>query len=427
MSAAPSDTPATPRPRGGALRHPAFLRYWIARILSMAAMQIQAVAAGWAIYDRTGSAMSLGLIGLAQFLPSVGFVLVTGHVADRFDRRLIVTLCVVVEAVAMALTGAVLASPDLPVWLVYGAVVLFGTGRAFEAPAASALVPNLVPKEDFPNAVAISSSAMQVAGVVGPALGGVLYAALHDWVFGVGAGCLLLAAIVVVGIKAPTRSGARAPVTWGAILGGVQYIRRQPIVLGAISLDLFAVLLGGATALLPALARDQFSADAGLFGITGPMLLGMMRGAPGAGAILVGLTLAARPLNRRVGPIMLGCVAVFGLATVVFGLTTSPAVALASLAIMGAVDMVSVFVRQTLVQLRTPDEMRGRVSAVSSLFIGASNQLGEFESGLTAAWLGAAPAVVVGGIGTIVVVGLWCVLFPALRRADRLDWGNTPP
>ncbi|TWB24800.1 putative MFS family arabinose efflux permease [Nitrospirillum amazonense] len=419
----PQDGPAR-KGWGGALRHPAFLRYWLARILSMGALQIQAVAAGWAIYDRTGSTMNLGLIGLAQFLPSVGLVLVTGHAADRLDRRLIITICVGVEAAAMAMTGVVLASPDLPVWLVYAAVMLFGAARAFEAPASSALLPNLVPKADFPNAVAISSSAMQVAGVLGPALGGVLYAGLHDWVFGVGAGFLVLAGLIVIGISAPSRAVTRAPVSWDGILGGVRYIRRQPIVLGAISLDLFAVLLGGATALLPALARDQFSADAGLLGLTGPMLLGVMRGAPGAGAILVGLTLAAWPLKRRVGPIMLACVGVFGLATIVFGLTRSPAIALLSLLVMGAVDMVSVFVRQTLVQLGTPDEMRGRVSAVSGLFIGASNQLGEFESGLTASWLGTELAVVVGGIGTVAVVALWCVLFPALRRADKLDWST---
>lgn len=395
-----------------ALRHTAFRYFWFARVAAMMAAQVQAVAVGWAIYERTGSTLNLGLVGLAQFLPSVGLILFTGHVADRYDRRLVVGCCWTLEALAMALVGIVLATPTAPLWLAYAGVVLYGVGRAFDMPASSALVPSLIPAADFPNAVAVSASAMQAAAVIGPSVAGVLYAWLGKPVFAVGA-CLLLGATVLISrIQPLTSPQHRPPVSWEGLLGGIRYIRRRQIVLGAISLDLFAVLLGGATALLPAMAHDVFHADS--------VLLGVLRAAPGVGALITGLTLAAYPLKRRVGPVMLGCVALFGLGTVVFGLTTSAYVALAALLVMGAADMVSVFIRQTLVQLETPDDMRGRVGAVSGLFIGASNQLGEFESGLTATWLGLVPAVVVGGLGTLAVVGIWAWLFPALRRADHL-------
>lgn len=413
MSSVPSDAaPPAKASRLGALRHPAFRLFWFARIAAMMASQVQAVAVGWAIYDRTGSTLNLGLVGLAQFLPSVGLILVTGHVADRYDRRLVVRCCWALEALAMALVGIVLATPSAPLWMAYAGVVLYGVGRAFDMPASGALVPSLVPLADFPNAVAINSSAMQAAAVIGPSVAGVLYAVLGRPVFAVGSFLLLAAILLAGGVRPLTSQQSRPPVSWEGMLGGIAYIRRRQVILGAISLDLFAVLLGGATALLPAMARDVFHADS--------MLLGVLRAAPGVGALATGIALAAFPLKRRVGPVMLGCVAVFGLGTIVFGLTTSAYVALAALVVMGAVDMVSVFIRQTLVQLETPDEMRGRVGAVSGLFIGASNQLGEFESGITASWLGLVPAVVVGGIGTLVVVGLWAALFPALRRADQL-------
>ncbi|WP_029013351.1 MFS transporter [Niveispirillum irakense] len=393
--------------------YPAFRLYWFARICSILALQIQIVATGWRIYDVSGSAMALGFVGLAEFLPSILLVLITGHVADRFDRRRIINFCQGLEVLAMGVLWFALWDETAPIWPAFIAVVILGTARAFEMPAASALVPNLVPRSIFPRAVALNSSAWQGASIVGPALGGVLYGLIGHSVFAVSAALFACAFTLVCFIKLEPKAKLEAAkkISMDTLFAGFRFIRAKPIVLGAISLDLFAVLLGGATALLPVLAKDQFDA--------GPVMAGILRAGPAVGALVTGLILAVRPVRRHVGRVLFVCVGIFGVGTIIFGLTTSAVVAGIALIVMGAVDMVSVFIRQSLVQLETPDEMRGRVSAVSSLFIGASNQLGEFESGVTAAWFGASAAVVLGGVGTLAVVAIWCFLFPALRTVDR--------
>lgn len=402
-----ADQPSSP------FAYPAYRLYWFARVCSILALQIQIVATGWRIYDVSGSAMALGFVGLAEFLPSILLILITGHVADRFDRRRVINFCQGLEVLAMGVLWFALWDEQAPIWPAFIAVTILGTARAFEMPAAAALVPNLVPRSIFPRAVALNSSAWQGASIVGPALGGVLYGLIGHSVFAVSAALFACAFTLVCFIRLEPKTSMEAAkkVSMDVLLAGFRFIRAKPIVLGAISLDLFAVLLGGATALLPVLAKDQFDA--------GPVMAGILRAAPAFGALVTGLVLAIRPVRRRVGRVLFICVALFGIGTIIFGLTSSALVAGAALIVMGAVDMVSVFIRQSLVQLETPDEMRGRVSAVSSLFIGASNQLGEFESGVTAAWFGAGPAVVIGGIGTLLVVGIWCVLFPQLRKVDR--------
>lgn len=387
--------------------------FWFARICAILALQMQIVATGWRVYDVSGSALALGFIGLAEFLPSILLILVTGHVADRFDRRWVINICQGLEVAAMLVLWLALWNDDGALWPAFVAVTILGTARAFEMPAASSLVPNLVPASVFPRAVALNSSAWQGASIVGPALGGLLYGLIGHWVFAICALLFCIAFTLVRFIRLPpkARPAAARKVDMETLFAGFRFIWSKPIVLGAISLDMFAVLLGGATALLPILAKDQFMA--------GPVMAGILRAAPAAGALVTGLALAVWPVRRRVGHVLFLCVAAFGIGTIIFGLTHSALIAGAALVVMGAVDMVSVFIRQSLVQLETPDEMRGRVSAVSSLFIGASNQLGEFESGITAAWLGAATAVVAGGVGTLVIVGLWLWWFPALRRVDR--------
>ncbi len=394
--------------------------YWFARISAILALQMQIVATGWRVYDVSGSPMALGLIGLAEFLPSILLVLITGHVADRFDRRRVINVCQGLEILAMLVLWLALWDDNTrALWPAFVAVTILGTARAFEMPAASSLVPNLVPAALFPRAVALNSSAWQAASIVGPALGGLLYGVIGHWVFAICALLFVVAFILVTLIRLPPRTTPAAvkKINLETLFAGFRFIWSKPIVLGAISLDLFAVLLGGATALLPVLAKDQFDA--------GPIMAGVLRAAPSVGALVTGLCLALWPVRRRVGRVLYLCVAAFGVGTIIFGMTSSALVAGAALVVMGAVDMVSVFIRQSLVQLETPDDMRGRVSAVSSLFIGASNQLGEFESGATASWWGAGPAVIVGGAGTLVIVALWCVLFPALRKVDRFP--GSPP
>lgn len=413
MTPPAADTLADAPPERGPFRYLPFTLFWFARVCSILALQIQIVATGWRVYDVSGSAMALGLVGLAEFLPAIALILVTGHVADRFDRRRVIVACQVLEVAAMGLLALSLTGDSHSLALAFFAVVVLGVGRAFESPAASALVPNLVPTNVFPRAVALNSSAWQGASIVGPALGGLLYGFIGTWVFAVSAGLFLAAACLILCIRITPRPVDRRPITLETLLAGIRFIRAKPIVLGAISLDLFAVLLGGATALLPVLAKEQF--------LAGPELVGVLRAGPAVGALATGLALSVWPLRRNVGPILFACVALFGIGTIIFGLTTSVLVALVSLVVMGAADMVSVYVRMTLVQLETPDEMRGRVSAVNGVFIGASNQLGEFESGVTAALFGAGPAVVLGGVGTLVVVGLWAWWFPDLRKADTLE------
>lgn len=398
-----------------AWRHRDFALYGTARFLSALAIQIQNVALGWRVYELTEDPLALGLIGLAAFLPALCLALVTGHVADRFDRRAVLILCYGVAT--MAAGGLLLHawSGEQRVWPIYALTLLFGTGRAFANPAGQALVPNLVPPEHFPNAVAWNSSVWQTATIAGPALGGILYALGEggEVAFGAATACFALTVVLIVGIRhRRAQAGPREPVSWAVLVAGIAFIRSRPVILGAISLDLFAVLLGGATALLPIYARDILA--------VGPGGLGLLRSMPALGAVLMAVWLAHRPLRRKSGLRMFQAVAVFGLATIGFGLSTSLWLSLFCLFVLGAADMISVYIRQTLVQLDTPDAMRGRVAAVNAVFIGASNELGEFESGVLAALVGAVPAVVLGGVGTLTVAALWARWFPELLHRDRL-------
>ncbi|WP_321845984.1 MFS transporter [Paraburkholderia bannensis] len=400
-------------PTGSLARHPGFQRFWGARVLASLSFQMLAVAMGWHIYALTKSAFALGLVGLAQFLPMFLLTLVVGHVADRYDRRRIAAVCQSIECAA-ALTfacgtfGGWLSAP-----IIYALAACVGAARAFESPAISSLLPGVVPRSQLPNATAWSTSATQTAQILGPALGGLLY--------GVGAGAaylactvsFALAAVLSANIRLHTKPASRAPVTLESVFSGIAFIRSQPVILGALSLDLFAVLFGGATALLPIFARDILHA--------GPLELGLLRSASAVGALSGTIWLAHFPLRRRPGLAMFGGVIVFGFATIAFGLSHNIVLSLMALAVLGASDVVSVVVRSSLVQLRTPNETLGRVSAVNSLFIGTSNQLGEFESGLTAGWWGAQPAVLVGGVATICVALVWMRLFPALRDTRSLE------
>jgi len=402
-----------------AFAHRDFRLYMAARFVTVVGGQMQSVAIGWQIYSLTKNPLHLGWVGLAQFLPMVLFALPSGHVADRFERRRILMACFATAALASsALSLTSLRTPNL--WALYALLVVLGSGRAFYGPAASAFLPLVVPKQDFPNAVAWSATNWQVATIAGPALGGIAYGA-----FGPSAVYATTAALNLVALLLSSRIGVRVVPTltsapsFSTVLAGLSYVWREKILLGAITLDLFAVLLGGAVALLPALAQDVLH--------VGPWGLGLLRGAPALGAALMALGLAYRPLRRRAGSALFASVALFGLATIVLGVSKSFALSLGALVMLGASDMVSVFVRQNLVQLGTPDAMRGRVSAVNLVFIGASNELGELESGLTAAWLGVVPAVVAGGVGTILVVGLCALAFPALRKVDGLGERSPAP
>jgi MFS family permease len=392
--------------------HPSFLRFWAGRVAGTMANQMLMVALGWQMYDLTHSAWNLGLVGLFQFVPALALALVAGHVADRHDRRHIVSLALTLQLLAALLLLLGTHEHWLSRDLILGVSLLLGVARSFQMTAQQALTPLLVPAAILARAMAFSSSGMQAAIIGGPALGGFLYAAGAGVVYAACAGLFVLAAALVWSARYDHKPVPRAPVTLDTLLAGVRFIRAKPVVLGAISLDLFAVLLGGAVALLPIYARDILHA--------GPEGLGPLRGAPAVGALLMSLVLARWTITRRAGAILFACVAIFGATTIVFGLSTWFWLSMAALFVNGAADMVSVVVRQTLVQLDTPDEMRGRVSAVNSIFIGASNQLGEFESGATAALFGPVGAVVAGGVGTLVVVGLWMRWFPELRRRTSL-------
>jgi len=409
-----SDTPAAALPGQGLLRaYPGLGRLLASRCCSSLAYQMQGVAVGWQIYALTHRALSLGLVGLAQFLPLVLLIFAAGHAADRLDRRLVAGCCQAVEMLgAASLAAGAWLHLLTPTWL-YAAVALVGAARAFEQPAMQAQLPSLVPAAQFPRAAALSSSLFQTMAILGPSLGGLLYGLRPPVPFAVCALMFAFAALNVSRLPARARTGAREPVTAAAVFGGIAFIRSRPDILGAISLDLFAVLLGGATALLPVYARDILHA--------GPLGLGLLRAAPAIGALLVSVWLSRRPIAGQAGARMFAAVALFGVATVVFGVSRSLPLSVAALIVLGGADVVSVVVRSSLVQLQTPDAMRGRVSAVNMLFIGTSNQLGEFESGTLAALIGATPAVVLGGVGTLGVVLVWMRLFPSLRRLDRLE------
>ena len=389
-----------------------YRKYWLARFFATFALQMVVVAVGWQIYDLTRSAFDLGLVGLSQFAPSLLLILVTGAVADRFGRRNLMALSVGVDLLATlalaALTLHGLTSP-LPV---FGLLVVLGIARAFLGPAAASLVVNLVPEHAFPNAVAWNSSAWQVATILGPVAGGLAY--------GIAPALPYLAAAVLLGISVactvliprPPKRSAPGAATPGAIFAGFRYIFSQPVVLGAISLDLFAVLLGGAVALMPIFARDILH--------LGPWGLGLLRASPGIGAVAMAGVLASYPIRDHAGLIMFIGVILFGVFTATFGLSSIAWISILSLAMLGAADMVSVYVRETLIQLWTPDEVRGRVNAVNMLFVGASNELGEMRAGMMASVIGAVPAVVFGGVVAIGVAGLWMVWFPQLRRIRTL-------
>lgn len=407
----PATVPATEP--GSVFRDPSFRLFWFARLCTTIGYQIFTVAVGWQMYDLTRNPFMLGMVGLVQFLPSVLLLLVSGHVADRFDRRLIVRTCQTLETL-LAVSMAVASWKG---WIardhIFVFVAMIGATRAFETPTLQALLPSVVTPRQFPRAVALSSSATQTAIIIGPALGGFAYVAGPGVAYAISAALFAVAACLVSALK--LRQAVQrltTPVSIATLFAGVAYIRSRPVLLGAISLDLFAVLLGGATALLPIYARDILH--------TGPWGLGLLRSSPAIGALATALWLAHHPMNRRVGRVMFGAVAVFGAATMVFGISHWLPLSMAALVTLGASDMISVVVRTTLVQLDTPDDMRGRVGAVNSVFIGASNQLGEFESGVTAALLGPVGAVLLGGVGTLVVVAVWMRLFPALASRDRL-------
>jgi len=393
-------------------RFPAFMRLWSARLASTSANQMLMVAIGWQMYDLTGSAWDLGLVGLLQFLPALLLVLIAGHVVDRFDRARIVALCQIAQTtVALVLAASAYRHASTRELLLLTSMLL-GTVKAFQMPAQQALMPLLVPIEVLPRALAFSSMGSQGAIVAGPALGGFVYVAGAHAVYAVCALLFALSSGLVAGVRYTRAPAAIRNMSFDTLLAGVRFVRHQPVVLGAISLDLFAVLLGGATALLPIFAKDILH--------TGPWGLGLLRAAPAAGAFTLSLLLSRFPITRHAGRVLLAAVAFYGAATIVFGLSTSFVLSLLALVVAGAGDMVSVVVRQSLVQLDTPDAMRGRVSAVNSVFIGASNQLGEFESGVTAALFGPVASVLLGGLGTLLVATLWRRLFPALANRDAL-------
>jgi MFS family permease len=409
------DRPA-PQPRAeryAAFRHQSYQRFWTARLLINFATQIVSVAVGWLIYDLTRDPFDLGLVGIVQFLPSLLLFLVTGMVADRFGRRLIMGLAGWLEAactialLALTWSGAISAPTILAV------LVVFGVARAFFSPAASSLVANLVPADDFANAIAWNSSAYQVATIAGPTAGGLLYGVSPTVAFATAAIMMTGGGLLAFTIPKPAQQGGAEKPSIEMLFAGFRYIRGEKVVLGAISLDLFAVLLGGAVALLPVYARDILD--------LGPWGLGLLRSAPGIGSLAVAVWLAGHPVRDNAGITMFICVGLFGVFTLLFGVSTITWLSIAALALTGAADMISVYVRETLIQLWTPDHLRGRVNAVNMVFVGASNEVGEFRAGTMAAVIGTVPAVMLGGIGAIAVAGLWAVLFPALRKVRHLD------
>ncbi|MBB4220605.1 MFS transporter [Variovorax guangxiensis] len=389
-----------------------FMQMWTARLFGTAASQMLLVAIGWHMYELTGSAWDLGLVGLYQFVPALLLALLAGHIVDRHHRGRIVAACFAVQGlVALVLLLAVLEKHDTR-GLLLGLSLVLGAVRAFQMPAQQALTPLLVPPTMLARAMAFSSAGMQGAIIGGPALGGLLFVAGMAVVYGASVAFFGVACALVLRLRYAYTPAAREPVTLSTVFAGVDFIWKRKPVLGAVSLDLFAVLLGGAVALLPIYAKDILH--------TGPWGLGLLRSAPAVGALVMSIALTRRPVERHIGRTLLLAIGLFGLCMVVFGISKSFVISLIALAVSGGADMVNVVIRQTLVQLETPDAMRGRVSAVNSIFIGASNQLGEFESGATAALLGPVGSVVVGGVGTMLVALTWFKLFPSLAQRDRL-------
>lgn len=396
-----------------------FRRYQMARMAVIVGAEAQTIAVAWQVYSITHRALDLGYTGLALFLPGLFFLLPAGHAADRYDRRHIILLCYTLQIFC---TGALLAIAILGlrnVHLIYAVLFLIGTGRSFSGPASSALIPHLVPEGHFVNAVTWGAAIFQLANIAGPALGGILFTLPLKGVLA-GAGVVYIATlcslitflILIASLSIRLGRMEHRDVSLAVVLAGFKYVWHAPILLGSFSLDLFVVLLGGATALMPIFAQEVLH--------TGPKGLGMLRAAPAVGALMISFLLARFPMRNKAGLRLFVCVAIFGAATILFGLSHNLVLSLVALAVAGAADMVSVVVRSSVLQLATPPQMRGRVSAVNSMFLGASNELGEFESGVTAQWLGAVRATVAGGIGALMVTGLWSVLFPGLRKVDEL-------
>jgi MFS family permease len=410
-----------------AFTHPNFVSYTLARFFIVVSLEMQSVAVGWQVYEITRRPLDLGYVGLAQFAPGFVLFLFAGHAADLFDRRKLLVGCYGGFALCSALLLAISGRAPQSVHSIYVVLVLLGIFRSFNWPASRALLPQLVPEEHFANAVAWNASTFQIATIAGPAIGGIAYALFRgpEAVYAIAVSVSILATLFTLRIhplptspekefaeRVAERVAEKEPISLRTVLAGFRFIWEKKLILGSISLDMFAVLLGGAVALLPVYARAILH--------TGPWGLGLLRSAPGAGAALMAIAVAHRPIRRHAGPTMLLAVAAFGVLTIVFGISRSLILSLAALFLTGAADMVSVIIRATLVQVATPDEMRGRVSAVDMLFIGVSNELGQFESGLTAQWFGTVPAVVLGGVGTLLVIATWAWLFPELRKADQL-------
>ena len=408
--------PSIPDSRAGraAFTHPGFVLFQIARFLIVSAVEMQAVAVGWQVYEITKRPLDLGYVGLAQFLPGILLFPISGHASDRFERRNVLSACYAGYAVCFALLFALSrrgVSSIVPIYLV---LVMIGAVRSFNGPASRSILPQLVPEEHFANAVAWNATIFQAATILGPSFGGIVYAAFGGplEVYAIAAVTAIGAMISTFRIRPEVKARPREPISVKTLFAGLHFIRNNKLILGAISLDLFAVMLGGAVALLPVYAREILQ--------TGPWGLGLLRTAPGAGAAIMALVLAHWPLRGRSGPKLLWAVAGFGMFTIIFGLSRSLTLSLIALLLAGASDMISVIIRATLTLLATPDEMRGRVTAVDMIFIGTSNEFGQFESGITAQWFGTVPAVVLGGIGTLVVVTLWTWWFPELRNAGEL-------
>ena len=393
--------------------NPSFALLWASRLCSVAAVQVLSVAVGWQLYDLTNDPLDLGLVGLFQFVPIVSLTLVVGSVADRYDRRVIVAACRATEAIcALVLTLATVGG-WLSASVIFAVMAVVGCAQAFELPTTTALMPGLVPRQELARATVAYATSSQIARIAGPALGGLLYLLGPTVAYGVAAGFFLLAALSTIPMKIQRTVGAQPPINLDSVFAGLRFAWRTPVIFGSISLDLFVVLFGGATALLPIYARDILQ--------TGPEGLGLLRSAPAAGALVTSAVLMIFPIRHRVGPMLLGAVTVFGLATIVFALSSSLPLSIGALLVLGGSNLISAVIRHSVLQLRTPDEMRGRVTAVHSLFTGTSNQLGDFESGLAAALFGVVPAVVVGGVGTVVVAALWTFLFPDIRRLTTFE------
>jgi MFS family permease len=397
-----------------AFTHPGFVLFQVARFLIVSAVEMQAVAVGWQVYEITKRPLDLGYVGLAQFLPGILLFPISGHASDRFERSKVLSVCYAGYAVCFALLLWLTERGVPSMRAIYVVLVLIGIVRSFNATASRSILPQLVPQKHFPNAVAWNASIFQAATILGPSFGGIVYAAFHG-----PSAVYLIAMITGIGatissfrIKPEVKARPREPMTMKTVFAGLHYIWNKKLILGAISLDLFAVLLGGAVALLPVYAREILH--------TGPWGLGLLRTAPGVGAAVMAVLLAHRPLRGKSGTTLLWAVAGFGVFTIVFGISRSLILSLVALFLLGASDMISVIIRATLTQLATPDEMRGRVTAVDMIFIGTSNEFGQFESGITAQWLGTVPAVILGGVGTLIVIALWAWWFPELRHAGDL-------